>query len=232
MENASTMSLKAHARALPVRRSAALCACAAVTALGAGCGSTAGPAASAAGAKPPGRSPVPAPSGPPATSVAPVLLEHYAVLRAPRRPGDALGRHAPGRRHLPGDANQQFSRLVATLGGVRLWLVPGQVTVCTVESLSQRGGGGAGCGRADQPGYATGHAPAGSVVVGPWRWRPHRRIVFLVLPDGTTDVRLEKDGRLMRRLAIQRNGVIARAHDATAVSWRAPDGTRHRMTIR
>jgi hypothetical protein len=153
------------------------------------------------------------------------------VLRAPRRPSDALGRDAPGRRHLPGDANQQFSRLVATLGGVRLWLVPGQDTVCTVESLSQRGGGGAGCGRTDQPGYVTGHAPIGSLVVGPWRWRPHRRILFLVLPDGTRDVRLEKHGRLLRRLAIQRNGVIARTHDATNVSWRAPDGTRHRMTI-
>jgi hypothetical protein len=153
------------------------------------------------------------------------------VLRAPRRAGDALARHAPGRRRLPGDANQQFSRLVATLGGVRLWLVPGQKTVCTVESLSPRGGGGVGCGGTDQPGYASGHAPMGSLVVGPWRWRPHRRILFLVLPDGTRDVRLEKDGRVLRRLTIQRNGVIARTYDATTVSWRAPDGTRHRMSI-
>jgi hypothetical protein len=175
---------------------------------------------------------VPAPSGPPATSVAPVLLEQYAVLRAPRRAGDALARDAPGRRHLPGDANQQFSRLVASLGGVRLWLVPGQKTVCTVESLSDRGGGGGvGCGRTDQPGYTTGHAPMGSLVVGPWRWRPHRRILFLVLPDGTRDVRLEKHGQVLRRLTIQRNGVIARTYAATRVSWRAPDGTRHRMAI-
>ncbi|MCW3049384.1 MAG: hypothetical protein JWO74_3668 [Solirubrobacterales bacterium] len=153
------------------------------------------------------------------------------MLRAARKPSDALGSHAPGRRHLPGDANPQFSRLVATLAGMRLWLVPGQDAVCTVESLSQRGGGGVGCGRTGQPGYATGHAPMGSVVVGPWRWRPHRRILFLVLPDGAGDVRLEKHGRLLRRLAIQRNGVIARAYDATNVSWRAPDGTRRRMTI-
>jgi hypothetical protein len=208
----------------------ALCACAVVTVASAGCGGTADPVAS--GGRSEHRvSPVPAPSGPPATSIAPVLLEHYAVLRAARRPSDALGRHAPGRRRLPGDANQRFSRLVATLGGVRLWLVPGRDTLCTVESLSQRGGGGVGCGRTDQPGYATGHAPIGSLVVGPWRWRPHRRILFLVLPDGTRDVRLEKHGRVLHRLAIQRNGVIARTYDATNVSWRAPDGTRHRMAI-
>jgi hypothetical protein len=202
-----------------------------VCAASAGCGSTAGSVASGASSKSHGASPVPAPPVPPATSVAPVLLEHYGVLRAPRRAGDALARHAPGRRRLPGDANREFSRLVATLGGVRLWLVPGSDTVCTVESLSPRGGGGVGCGRTNQPGYATGHAPMGSVVVGPWRWRPHRRILFLVLPDGTRDVRLEKDGRVLRRLTIQRNGVIARAYDATKVSWRAPDGTRHRMSI-
>jgi hypothetical protein len=226
------MNLKQHSTALPVRRSAALCAVAIVTALGGGCGATTGTVASGTGSTPRDASPVPPPSMPPATSVAPVLLEHYAVLRAPRRPSDALAPHAPGRRQLPGDANPHFSRLVASLGGVRLWLVPGQKAVCTVESLSQRGGGGGfGCGRTDQPGFATGHAPMGSVVVGPWRWRPHRMIVSLVLPDGAGDVRLEKRGRLLRRLAIQRNGVLARAHGATNVSWRAPDGTRHRMNI-
>jgi hypothetical protein len=226
------MNLKQHDPTLRARRSAALCALAVVTALGSGCGSRTGTVASGIGSTPPGASPVPAPSVPPATSVAQVLLEHYAVLRAQRRPSDALGPHAPGGRSLPGDANPQFSRLVATLAGMRLWLVPGQDTVCTVESLSPRGGGGFGCGRTDQRGFATGHAPMGSVVVGPWRWRPHRMIVSLVLPDGAGDVRLEKHGRLLRRLAIQRNGVVARAHDATEVSWRAPDGTRHVMNIR
>lgn len=159
------------------------------------------------------------PDGAPASQVNAGLLAHYAVLRRPARAGDAL---PAGRTTLLGDVNPAFARRLVSAPGRTLWLVPGQRAVCIV------GTGGASCTAATARGLLDGHAP---MAFASWNARSRRTVVGLVLPDGSGDVRLERDGRLLRRLALTDNGVTAHAVGAVRVSWRAPDGTRQGLPI-
>jgi hypothetical protein len=169
--------------------------------------------------------------GPPASRVASQLLDHFAVLRRPREPRDELPSSAPGSRPHGFDANPALSRLVAERYGAKVWVVPGERSVCTVLQLP-RHGGSMGCGPASFDGYITGHAPIGMLTVGPWGWRPHRLLVFVFLPDGSQDARLERDGKIVRSVPIADNAVLVRANGADRISWLAPDGSRRHIAIR
>jgi hypothetical protein len=168
--------------------------------------------------------------GAPATRVAPRLLDHFAVLRRPREAKDALPRDGRPRSSLV-DVNPAFSRLVAERYGAKVWVIPGERSICTLLDLPGDGAA-TGCGPTDFDALYTGHSPTGSVTVGPWSWRPHRMLVFVFLPDGSSDALLERDGRAIRSVRIAGNAVLVRAHGADRVSWLAPDGSRQHLAIR
>jgi hypothetical protein len=125
------------------------------------------------------------------------------------------------------DANPALSRLVAERSGIKEWIVPGQDSVCTVQALPG-GGGSVGCGTAHT--HLTGHTPLGSITVGPWTWRPYRRVLFVMLPDGSHSARLERHGKITRAVPLV-HPVLVRTRSSDRVSWVAPDGTRHAMRI-
>jgi hypothetical protein len=176
------------------------------------------------------------PFTPPSRAIAPDILAAYAVFRRARGTRDDLPDSAPwpvrGQPRGPSlDVNVDLSRRIGTASGQRAWLVPGETQLCLVTAGPGRGGS-LGCGPVAGSGYASGHAPIGSITVGPWAWRPHRRLVATALPDGTTDVRLERDGRRLRALELRDNGVVTRTGGAERLSWTAPDGTRHALGLR
>ena len=170
-------------------------------------------------------------SGAAAPQPHPDLFEHFAVLRRGRQSSDRL----PRRTHIPSevDANPALSRAIGPRDRpLRVWLVPGYQHVCVVERFVDSGAGGTSCGFTSSAGIYTAHDPIIGVIVGPFRWRPHRRILHALLPDGTRGARLLRDGRLLRRLDIRANAVIARPRRATTLSWRAPDGSRRRFALK
>lgn len=165
--------------------------------------------------------------------VAQSLYDNFAVLRRPRTAADELPKRSPlgtGTRGTPAE-----SRLVADRYGVRVWMVPGIDDVCTVtQATGGRDGkgvwGSAGCGRVeDDATYAAGKRPIGSTTTGPYTWRPHRLLVTLLLPDGTTDVQLRRGSLVTERLTVQDNAVSVRAMSATSLWWRARDGSQRHL---
>jgi hypothetical protein len=180
----------------------------------------------------------PALGGYPAARIAEQLVAHYAVLRRPRTKADELPLTGAGLGSVGGasnqfDVNPAFSRLVGRGGHARFWLVPGERSLCLVEASNGNRGGSVGCGSTDQPGYYNGHAPMGSgTYSAPRRGTGRRHFrVFVLLPDGCTEARLERDGRTVRRLAIRTNGVVVSVSHGGRVSWRTPDGTRRHIRI-
>lgn len=176
----------------------------------------------------------------PARQAAKSLLDRYAVLRRPATPRDALPDSAPPvpiglttGAHLvttTTDVNLDLARQIAAAHGARAWIVPGERDLCLVTA-GPDGAGGVGCGPASSPGYLSGRKPIGSSMVGPMRWRPHRRLVLLVLPDGIDRVALERDGRILRRLAVRNNGLLVRPRGADHITWRTPDGRQARRRV-
>jgi hypothetical protein len=175
-------------------------------------------------------------AGPPAAKMAEQLVAHYAVLRRSRTAADELPAGTRGLQ-LGGvhqfDANPAFSRRVADDGKVRFWLVPGERSLCLIEATAGNRGGSTGCGSTDQAGYYDGHAPLGSSTYSAPRTGTGRRHfrVFVLLPDGCSDARLQRGGRTVRHLAIRTNGVLVTVAHGGRLSWRAPDGTRHSVRI-
>lgn len=173
-------------------------------------------------------SPGPVPAG-----VATSLYENFAVLRRPRTADDALPKRALLR--ASDHATPSESRLVADAHGVKVWMVPGIEVVCIVTqavSGTRTTWGSAGCGRAeDAATYATGKRPVGSITTGPYSWRPHRLLVTLLLPDGTSDVELRRGDLLTKRLTVRDNATSTRAMAATSIWWRARDGSQRHMAF-
>lgn len=162
--------------------------------------------------------------------VAPSLYDNFAILRRPRTPADQLPAGSPR-----GTPDQ--SRLVSRRYGVNAWMVPGTKDVCLIVKATGRRGtgrwGGGGCGRVeDDATYKAGLRPIGSVMVGPMSWRPHRLLVTLLLPDGTSDVYLRRGAMITRELAVENNAVQVRPMSATSIWWRAPDGSQQHLDFR
>lgn len=112
--------------------------------------------------------------------------------------------------------------------------MPGQRLVCVVEASRANRGGSVGCGSTDRAGLYNGHQPMGSTsyaAVGPRGHARRRFRAFLLLPDGSSDARLVRGGRVVRRLAIHANGVALLTRHRGRISWRAPDGSRHSLRI-
>ena len=171
-----------------------------------------------------------------ASRIAEQLVAHYAVLRRPRTPADVL---PAGNRAIrlgattQFDANPAYARRVGRGGHPRFWLVPGQRSVCVVEVGDGNRGGGVGCGSTDWPGLYDGHKPMGSTTyaaVGPRGHARRRSLVFVLLPDGSSDARFVH-GRSVRRLGIHANGVVLLTRHGGRISWGAPDGSRHSLRV-
>lgn len=107
-----------------------------------------------------------------------------------------------------------------------MWVVPGTRDICSILILTT-GGGSASCSRVPtEQQVRSARGGPGAVEVGPWSWRPFRRLVFYLLPDGTTDVRLRRGATLVRRLALVDNAILVRPRTATSIAWRAPNGNQ------
>lgn len=162
-----------------------------------------------------------------AAGVAPSLYENFAVLRHPRTRAD----HLPSRPTPMAACNSAQSRLVADSDGVRAWIVPGKTTLClTVKSAS---------GWASQAGvtvettaaYRAGERPLASLNADSIR-KPHRRVLTMLFPDGSNDVRLRRGAQIIKTLTVENNAILSRPRSATSISWRAPDGAQRHLTLR
>lgn len=154
------------------------------------------------------------------------LSEHFAVLRRPRTAADRL----PAKLPKSGDADSSRARRVGSSSVLRIWLVPGKKNVCVVTRFVSAKAGSTGCGLAAAA-YNRGEVAAAGTIVGPWRWRPHRLAFYAVVPDGVRSVRLVREGRMLRQLAVRNNAVEARVGRATHAEWTGADGTAQRLAL-
>ena len=177
------------------------------------------PRSSRDSATPDHRAPI---SGRPA-GIAPSLYDNFAIFRRPRTPVDKL----PARNSARGTRDQ--SRLVSERYGIKAWMVPGTKDVCLIIK-APKGWGSGGCGKVeDDPTYKGGLRPISSVTFGPMSWRPHRRLVTLLLPDGTSDVQLRRGTKVTQKLTVENNAIQVRPMSATSIWWRAPDGSQRHL---
>ena len=167
-------------------------------------------------------------SAPP--GIAQSLYDNFAVLRRPRTPADRLPMATyRGTRRGVDHGTRAQSRLVADRDGAKAWIVPGVRVVCLIVRLSTAGGSEA-CSRVqDTAAYRTGRHPLGSAITGPPNWKPHRRLVTLLFPDGTSDVQLRRDSQITQQLRIENNAIQIRPRSATSIWLRAPDGTQRHL---
>jgi hypothetical protein len=164
---------------------------------------------------------------PPPRGAHPELLASFAVLERPARASDAL----PPGTSVPDGVDRGAARRVGRSPSLRVWLVPGPREVCLVEDFVRGRAGGLDCSPvAGDDGIATGDRPLTGKILGPWR--RYRAIAYAVVPDGSSGARLERNGRVIRRLRIHDNGLITRGIGATHLSWRTPGGTRRRLPLR
>jgi len=162
-----------------------------------------------------------------AAVIAPSLYENFAVLRRRRTGAD----HLPsGLRPLRGCIGAQ-SRLVASSDGVRAWIVPGSASVCMIVKAPSGWGSQSGGRPGTTADYRAGKYVMGSLNVGPMRWKPHRRLLTMLFPDGTSDVQLRRGTQVTQRLTVENNAIHTRPISATSIWWRAPDGTQRHRTL-
>ena len=157
--------------------------------------------------------------------IAPSLYDNFAVFRRPKTPADKL----PARNGSRGTREQ--SRLVSERYGIKAWMVPGTKDVCLIIR-APAGWGSGGCGKVeDDATYQAGERTIGSTTTGSYSWRPHRRLVTLLLPDGTSDVELRRGTRVTQKLTVENNAIQVRPMSATSIWWRAPDGSQRHITF-
>lgn len=157
--------------------------------------------------------------------IAPSLYDNFAIFRRPRTPADKL----PARNGSRGTREQ--SRLVSERYGIKAWMVPGTKDVCLIIR-APTGWGSGGCGKVeDAATYQAGERPIGSFTTGPYSWRPHRRLVTLLLPDGTSDVQLRRGTKVTQNLTVENNAIQVRPMSATSIWWHAPDGSQRHITF-
>jgi len=155
--------------------------------------------------------------------IAPSLYDNFAIFRRPRTPADQLPASSRSR------GTREQSRLVSDRYGIKAWMVPGTKDVCLIIRAPS-GWGSAGCGKVeDRPTYQAGERTIASTTTGPYSWRPYRRLITMLLPDGTSDVQLRRGTKVTQKLTVEDNAIQVRPMSATSIWWRAPDGSQRHL---
>jgi hypothetical protein len=116
------------------------------------------------------------------------------------------------------------SRLVATLGDQRYFLVESGDSLCLMSMAGERPGGG-GCG--DISYYLDGKHPIGSYSDEEGPSAP----VF-AFPDGVEEVELQLVSGAVERVPVEDNAIARRVESRVArLSWTAPDGTPQKLDL-
>jgi hypothetical protein len=155
------------------------------------------------------------------------MRKHYALLTRPATRADDLPRDL---RDIP-EIDRVSARLAGHAAGMRLWVVTGARFACLVTHFDDASGGSDGCTPITRASLLDGSQPLAGTVTGPPNSSGHRQRVYALLADGSRDVRLERDGRVLAHLPVRDNAVVAMRDGADALTFTGPDGVRRRVGL-